>query len=288
MHEPFSTDYPQPDERPNSAGDGLQRTPSRQISRQIEQALLWTPHAGFPARPETHGQAALGMFLSDELPGFRGVDFAGIVAFEDLYGACKSPAPPVKQGWGSMVSSSLLTCKDRCNDDDGPIQGCWCDEQCMALKDCCDDFDKFCEGVNAEPIPPNPPDWLDQILKLAPAVALHDVVVAVKDQLLTEPDLEPTEAAKIAAFFGVAQLQVPSIQVPELAAKVRVFCGTLLKTPQFQMTGISRPTQKNSPTLALAGDGYQDRCKLWAPLVVQGKGLKATCSAASVQVSKVP
>ena len=291
VHEPFTSDYPVPDERLNSAGDALHRIASRLLVHMVSVALDWPATAEFPTRSEGPLQAALGMRLTDEQPGVVGIDFPVMVAFEANSGAGNAPPSAVPQQWGSMASASNNSCKSRCNDDDADMT-CWCDLKCVAAGDCCPDYKKYCQAFNNTQAPPQPPDWIAQLLAAANQAGpptgsplLLDLVVAAKDRLLQEPDIGVAEGQAIASFFGAPSLQVGIGSQSDFPAKFRVFCGTLLKTPQFSLLGIGALPQQTKPALVLPGHDYLARCSQWAPLVAAGLPIKLSCTAAAVSVA---
>ena len=99
-------------------------------------------------------------------------------------------------------------------------------------------------------------DWIDRMLaemrKLdganpATPVTVADVVATAKDWLIgdariasTPPSGSPllqSERDAVAALLG-AMLDAPASSVADLEPKLRTYCGVLLKTPQFMLTGI--------------------------------------------------
>ncbi len=291
VHEPFTSDYPVPSEQLNSPGDALQRIPSRLLGHMVSVALEWPAHAEFPTRSAGAQQAALGMRLTGELPGVRGSHFPGMVAFEAYAGSGNAPPPAAPQQWGSMASSAGKSCKNRCNDDDADVT-CWCDLKCLDMGDCCPDYKTYCQAFNNAAPPQPPPDWIAQLLAAAGQAApsgssplLLDLVVAAKDRLLLEPDVGVAEGQAIAGFFGAPSLKVDIGSLSNFPARFRVFCGTLLKTPQFSLLGIGAPPQQTKPALVLPGHDYLARCSQWAPLVAAGLPIKLSCTATAVSVA---
>jgi hypothetical protein len=76
------------DEVANSVGDALHRPSARVLLRKIEFALGWPAHSKWPSGAAEEFQKALGVFLKDAEPGFDGVDFQGLLTWENAYGAC--------------------------------------------------------------------------------------------------------------------------------------------------------------------------------------------------------
>jgi hypothetical protein len=77
-----------PAERNNSTGDALHRANARVMLRMIEHAIGTAEHPKWPSGNEEEFQKAVGVFLKDAEPGFSGVDFQGMLTWEDRFGAC--------------------------------------------------------------------------------------------------------------------------------------------------------------------------------------------------------
>jgi hypothetical protein len=83
-------------------------------------------------------------------------------------------------------------------------------------------------------------DFIDNVVAAAaadPNATVGDVVAAIKDRLIGEPDVsDGTESAALAAIFGKS-LDQPAAGVT--ADQARVLCGALLESPQFLLQGIA-------------------------------------------------
>jgi len=81
----------------------------------------------------------------------------------------------------------------------------------------------------------------NDLLVVAPDGGLANVVVALKDRIITEPAIDPAkEAADLEALFG-APLDGKASAVPDLEARARRFCGVLLASPQFLLGRLPTP-----------------------------------------------
>ncbi len=125
-------------------------------------------------------------------------------------------------------------------------------------------------------------DWVDQLVAAAgtqPTPALRDVVVALKDRVLNEPDIdESLEAPAIAKLFGASGLDASLDSVAGWQDSARRYCGVLLSTRQFSLVGLAPADQTTLPRLiADPATTYRARCDLFAPLVVDPKRATFTC-----------
>lgn len=80
--------------RDNHLGDRIRRHDVRVLIRSMTAALDWGDPPAFLAvatDPQALELAALGVFLKDSAPGSRGIDFQGMLAWEDRFGACENP-----------------------------------------------------------------------------------------------------------------------------------------------------------------------------------------------------
>ncbi len=79
-------------QRGNGPGDLVRRHDARVLLRSVHHALEWSAMPEFDLTNAQHElQAAIGVFLEDSQPGFDGVDFQGLLSYEDAYGSCRSP-----------------------------------------------------------------------------------------------------------------------------------------------------------------------------------------------------
>jgi len=114
---------------------------------------------------------------------------------------------------------------------------------------------------------PSGTDYIDTILgSVTAATTLREVVEVVKDKLIgqtaistTAGDSGTSEAAAIEAMFGVT-LDSPANGVSDLEASTRLFCGALLSSPQFLMTGLETVPGGDVPSLTPTDYQYSNIC----------------------------
>ncbi|UQA60354.1 hypothetical protein [Polyangium aurulentum] len=77
--------------RGNSPGDAVFAISSRPLRRGLHRAMEWPFTPEYPNNNNTEEtfQLAIGFFLKDAEPGFRGLDFQGRLVWESVYGTCK-------------------------------------------------------------------------------------------------------------------------------------------------------------------------------------------------------
>jgi hypothetical protein len=249
--------------RGNSMGDALHRAPARVLLRMASEALSWAPPAAFPSIVDEELHKAVGVFVKDAEPGFSGVDFQGMLAWEARFGACgEAPAVP-------LVDDPDATCQGRCGEL-APA-GCYCNSDCVDYGDCCADYAPACAPV--APLF----DWVAALAAVVQARAaaepespptVREVAVALKDRLVTEPRVLPDEEPLVAALFGVPSLDVPVTGVPGWEGRARLLCGALLQSPQFWLVGLAPEDQPDAPSLVVGAATYLDHCEALAPVIV--------------------
>ncbi|MDC0749720.1 hypothetical protein [Polyangium mundeleinium] len=109
--------------RGNSPADGVFAISSRPLRRSLHRAMEWPFINEYPeGTDEEMFQTAIGFFLKDGEPGFRGLDFQGRLSWESMYGACSSwgandfvakVAQRVTQTPGATVGDAVIALKDR-------------------------------------------------------------------------------------------------------------------------------------------------------------------------------
>lgn len=105
-------------------------------------------------------------------------------------------------------------------------------------------------------------DWIDALLAAAgPEVTLRDAVSALKDRLLTDPDLsDEEEAAAIEALAGES-LDAPLTAAVDAETSLRLVCGAFLNSPQFLLAGDAGPTRlQTTPALVAPGSSFEALC----------------------------
>jgi hypothetical protein len=109
--------------RSNGPGDAVFAISSRPLRRSLHAAMEWSPYPDYPeSGAEDTFQLAIGFFMKDAEPGFRGLDFQGRLSWEQAYGACqpasandfvtkvvaRAQATP-----GATVGDAIVALKDR-------------------------------------------------------------------------------------------------------------------------------------------------------------------------------
>ena len=62
-----------------------------------------------------------------------------------------------------------------------------------------------------------------------------------------------------------------------LSPSMRYYCGVLLSTPQFLLTGVAGATQETAPKLTVGPDTYSDHCEYWANIIYDPNVWTVTC-----------
>ncbi len=278
---PWSPADADPNAHGNGTGDGVHRWSTRVLLSTLSSALGWPAPLSFPTAEEEIFQKALGVFVKDGEPGFGGVDFQGLLAWENRYGACPSPYAT------TVVAED--SCVGRCGGA-APSQ-CQCNAECVLYKDCCDDYQKVCQDGAA-----SGGDTIDALIQRAEqkldageAITLGDVVAALKDRLLTAPDVtDPDEASAVAALFGAAALTAPLASVEGWRSRLRLYCGALTESPQFWLAGLPPEDQATEPLLTIDPLGsYTALCERWTTRVLDPAAWVANCGSRPLVVTKV-
>ena len=131
------------------------------------------------------------------------------------------------------------------------------------------------------------PDWIDLFAILAGADAtatVSDAAAAMKNRLLSQPDLEPAEAALVADLFGATGPDALLSDIANWQTGLRRYCGALLQTPQFLLTGLAPPEQTTTPKLQIPEETFPSRCEAWAGLLDPGKW-NVVCTPADLVVT---
>jgi hypothetical protein len=194
---------------------------------------------------EAQFQRDIGMFLKDTEIGFRGMDFQTALTWETTYSPCRDPnLVEVTQEPGGPPVDSTESCAGRCGKD-SEESNCACDPSCMHIGDCCPDFESVCAAMA---FGFGSPDWIERILTLGetiPEATFGDAVSALKDRLLTDPDLsDPSEQQRLADLADVA-LDTPLASLEDADQRLRWICGAYLNVPQFLLAGLASPAGAN-------------------------------------------
>ncbi len=89
VFDPWTISDMDPARRGNSPADGVFAISARPLVRSLHTAMEWPARPEFPGDDdETSFQSAVGLFLKDADPGYRGLDFQGRLTWEATYGGC--------------------------------------------------------------------------------------------------------------------------------------------------------------------------------------------------------
>ena len=130
-------------------------------------------------------------------------------------------------------------------------------------------------------------DWIDRLIAagVEQEATVEQVLSALKDRILTDPDLaDPEERVPLETLLGgPLSLAIPGNGNEEFEAGVRRICGVFLSSPQFQLGGVPGPSRLDSPpTLAVPGSSYIDYCVSAAESMFGGNGLG--CGSALLEI----
>lgn len=149
-------------------------------------------------------------------------------------------------------------------------------------------------------------DWVDKLAGAIPAydaanpsqpLSMKDVAMTVKDWLVGDSQIydevprheQKSESELLNEFFGVESLEeTGAAGVPELGTKLRRYCGVLLETPQFMLSGVTSAPAGPKPRLRVCNEGpctYAQMCEALKPSL-ERLGWSATCEAESVAASR--
>lgn len=107
--------------RGNSLGDGVFAVSSRPLQRSLETAMGWPFIDEYPSTTDEDFEVAIGFFIKDGEPGFRGLDFQGRLTWENVYGKC------ALQGASDFITELVANA--------GSSQGATVQDAVVALKD---------------------------------------------------------------------------------------------------------------------------------------------------------
>lgn len=285
--DPWAYNEENPDRRGNSVGDLISRGTGRALLQSVSAALEWPEAPAFPSGDDATFQVNVGAWIGREWPGVSDPTFQGLLAWEDALGRCEAPVKKVKHDVLDL-SLSRTQCLGRCDQsaDDTVIGGhCSCDPGCELMGDCCTDYKTLCV------LPPSerPKDWIDRLVSAAKdwpkahadeKATVRDLVAAMRDRLWNDPTPDAQEEALLHDLFGAPSLDVPFETVPRAEAQLRLYCGVLLKSPQFQLRGLPvMASAGQAPRLIVAGSDYVERCRAFAPAVKAATGEALKCAA---------
>ncbi|HEU5077094.1 MAG TPA: hypothetical protein VFU02_23045 [Polyangiaceae bacterium] len=90
------------------------------------------------------------------------------------------------------------------------------------------------------------------------AASVRDAFVALKDRLLGSSEVSDPERVRIEALIG---MPLDSPVPADLESKLRVLCGVLVATPQFQLAGLTPADAALAPALAPSEASHAASCE---------------------------
>lgn len=139
-----------------------------------------------------------------------------------------------------------------------------------------------------------PADFVTTLVDAAmddPAATMGDLAVALKDRLVTEPEIgSDVERAAIESIMGAAlDDAVADVGQAEAIAAVRRFAGVLLNTPQFMLDGVASAPQDPAadPVVVVPGTSTAELCAYFEQLAGQAaswSGRTVSCDADGITV----
>jgi len=254
--DPWSIEAEDEDQRGNGLGDAVHRPSPRILTRAARAALQWRDVEGFPITTGSfHGafQARTGAYLTWSEPGFQGIDFQWLSAWEARLSACVEPVWDLR-GDGCEPDPEQLGCP-----------GCDCfDGVCEERPQCCTGpWDaacaESCRRFNACPVDEfRDTDWIDRLVATAAeeGVDRGTTVATLKDRLVSDATLTDADERVLLERI-VGDLDATTGTGDEAA--IREVCGALLTSPQFLLAGLPLPASE-SATLPMPGETVADRC----------------------------
>ncbi len=132
-------------------------------------------------------------------------------------------------------------------------------------------------------------DFVDALVDAAtsiPGITMMDVVVALKDRLITEPMVSEDEVAVIERVIGTTLTDLATD--PEaVEAAARKYVGVLLNTPQFMLAGLPSADQDPAadPVLEVEGTSTTSLCNMLASAVLDKDKWTWTCRGDGITLS---
>ena len=116
-------------------------------------------------------------------------------------------------------------------------------------------------------------DWITGLVEQGEGRPLGDLVSALKDRLLADPDLsDPDERALLEALLGRPLEAEADAGTDE---RLRRVCGAFLASPQFLLRGLPVQRLGAEPGFVVGGTSFRDQCELIGGLLFDS----VSCSA---------
>ena len=99
-----------PDKHQNAMTESIHRYSPRSLLYSVSRALDWPAPRRFPtgSYPDEELSKSIGQFFKDAEPGFRSVDFQGLLQWESVHGACEKPTG-VGTDWINRLITAIPT-----------------------------------------------------------------------------------------------------------------------------------------------------------------------------------
>jgi hypothetical protein len=134
---------------------------------------------------------------------------------------------------------------------------------------------------------PDRADFIDALVERvagAPTAKLEDVIVALKDRLVSDPELsDAAERAAIEAMVG-SPVSTRAADVTDLEGGLRRVCGAIMSSPQFLLAGQSSQKPAGAPLLVAPDASFDAVCTRLAAFTLPGN-LTVTCSPGSLSIN---
>ncbi|MCH9680349.1 MAG: hypothetical protein K0V04_02860 [Deltaproteobacteria bacterium] len=122
---------------------------------------------------------------------------------------------------------------------------------------------------------PGPSVALDELIEAAgrdPATTVGDLMVAVKDRVLTEPEVDAEERALVETLVGQPWARpTAQLDAPTLHAIAWRYARALMATPAFLLQGLEHAPGGRSPRLRTDATDPAKLCAYWAPRLLPGE-----------------
>lgn len=263
--EPGSTTSPTPDAS-YSADTNVEKgfhnnAMTEAIHRYTPRSLLYSIHAGlgWPAPPRFSSSAypndelrkSIGQFWRDAEPGFKEVDFQGLLMWESVHGRCNKPSGFTGDDWIDKLITKVVEFNAA-----NPGADITHRDLALILK-----------------------DWV---------LGYGHIQTAIADN---PQGMTQTEHQLLTSLFGTLNdpaLVATTSQQDALETKMRDYCGALVETPQFMLTGIAPTELGEKPRLRVCNNeteacSYQEICETFRPYFSR-RSISLACNENSLSV----
>ncbi len=267
--DPFSVENEEPTEQGNGPSDRVRRWPGRVLVRSVHDSMGWVqpPHLPTEDEPVLDLYEGIGVSLRRSQPRFDGVDFQGMLAWEDHFGTCTEPENEPGCEDGCVATPAVPGCGN-CN-----CQECTCslDPYCCAVQwddTCVEMCNTDCGGCGNET---SARDTIERLMEAAVErdATVGDLVAALRDRLLTDGSIDGDEEVLMEAILGapLGLSVAEALEHESFEPSVRLLCGALLRTPDFLLE-LERSSVAEVPVLSLDVD--QDCARMQARMEALG------------------